>query len=139
MEKDEITEIRMYVPEESSTGSYDVIKVSDSLYKLANNDPFNEKMSYGTIIRVSPYKIESGKNEFIFREIYAESKFNLQVIGLPMSLNESELRTVGEMIVKEGGFWEIIFGGMGFINLPKESKLNVIDQLNKLIKSNHDT
>jgi hypothetical protein len=39
------------------------------------------------------------------------------------------------MIMDEGGYWEVIFGGMGYVNLPKTSKLNVIDELNKLIKA----
>ena len=43
--------------------------------------------------------------------------------------------TVGQMIMDEGGYWEVIFGGMGYVNLPKTSKLNVIDELNKLIKA----
>ena len=44
------------------------------------------------------------------------------------------MRVVGQMVIDEGGYWEVIFGGMGYVNLPKTSKLNVINELNKLIK-----
>ena len=38
------------------------------------------------------------------------------------------------MIVDEEGYWEVIFGGMDYVNLPKGSTLNVLRELNKLIK-----
>ena len=51
---------------------------------------------------------------------------------------ETEMRVIGQMIMDEGGYWEVIFGGMGYVNLPKKSKLNVIDELNKLIKAKQE-
>ncbi|WP_299611340.1 hypothetical protein [uncultured Aquimarina sp.] len=136
MNEEEIIEIKMYVPDEASTANYDVIKVSDHRYKLTNNDPFNEILTYGTIIEVLPEKKKrDGEEIFVFKEVYAESEYNLEVIGLPMSLSETEMRAVGQMIIDEGGYWEVIFGGMGCVNLPKNSKLNVIEELNKLIKA----
>jgi len=75
------------------------------------------------------------KTKIFIKKIYAESEYSLEVIALPMSLNETEMRIVGKMIIDEGGYWEVIFGGMAYINLPKDSKLNIIDELNKLIKA----
>lgn len=137
MDQDQIIEIKMYVPEEASTGPYEVIKVSEYRYQLTNNDPFNEKLSYGTIIEVFPDKKD--EDTWVFKGVYVESDYNLEVIGLPTALNETELRIVGQMIVDEGGYWEVIFGGMGYVNLPKTSKLNVIDELNKLIRAKQKT
>ncbi|MGD1839749.1 MAG: hypothetical protein ACFB0B_02475 [Thermonemataceae bacterium] len=136
MNEEEIIAIKMYVPEEASTGTYEVIKVSENRYKLTNNDPFSETLTYGTIIEVLPEKKD--KDTFVFKKVYAESEFNLEVIGIPMSLNEAELRVVGQIIIDEGGYWEVIFGGMGYVNLPKTSQLNVIDELNKLIRKKQD-
>lgn len=128
-------EIRIYVPEESSTGSYEVIQLSEFTYKLTNNDPFNENLSYGTIIEVEPQVKEDDMEKiYTLKGILKESDFSINVIGLPSELNETELRIVGKMITDEGGFWEVIFGGMGYVNLPKHSKLDVIEELNKLIK-----
>lgn len=132
MDEEKIIEIKMYVPEEASTGTYEVIKVSEYRYKLTNNDPFSEILTYGTIIEVLPEKKD--EDTFVFKKVYAESDFSHEVIGLPSSLNETEMRIVGQMIIDEGGYWEVIFGGMGYINLPKNSKLNVSEELNNLIK-----
>lgn len=125
MKKEETTDIRMYVPDTKSTGTCEVVKISDFIYKLANNDPFNESLSYGKIIEVVTEKIdEDGESKFVFKEIHTISEFTSECRGLPISLTESEMRVVGQMIIDEGGFWEVLFGGMGFVNLPKKSKLN---------------
>ncbi len=121
----------MYVPEEASTGTYEVIKVSEYTYKLTNNDPFSEVLTYGTIIEVLPEKKD--EDTYVFKGVHTESDYTHEVIGLPSALNETEMRIVGQMIIDEGGYWEVIFGGMGYVNLPKHSKLNVIEELNKLI------
>ena len=134
MKKEETTDIRMYDPDSKSTGTYEVVKISECRYKLANNDPFNESLSYGTIIEVETEKIEKdGESKFVFKNVHRKSEFTSECIGLPIDLKESEMRVVGQMIIDEGGFWEVIFGGMGFINLPKNSNLNVSEELNKLI------
>ena len=120
----------MYIPEEKSTGTYAVIKESENIFKLVYNDPFYEELRHGTIIEA--VKGEDDIYEFI--KVKTESEYTLQVIGIPMNLSEQELRIVGDMIVKEGGFWEVIFGGMGYVNLPKGSSLNVINELNNISK-----
>jgi hypothetical protein len=132
MNEKDIIEIRMYHPEEESTGNYEVVKVGENEYKLAANDPFNEDFSYGTIIEVE--KEEKDKGVLQFKRISKKSDFTLNVYGLGSSLNETELRIVGDMIIKEGGYWEVIFGGIAYVNLPKESRLKVIEELNKLIE-----
>lgn len=133
MDQEKIIDIKMYVPEEASTGTYEVIKVSEYTYKLTNNDPFSEVLTYGTIIEVLPEK--KNKDTYVFKRVYTQSNYTHQVIGLPSALNETEMRVVGQMIIDEGGYWEVIFGGMGHVNLPKTSKLNVINELNKIIKA----
>lgn len=136
MKKGEITQIRMRVPEDRSTGTYDVIKIDDTLYQLANNDPFSETLTYGTIIEVQPKKDDEGNIEF--KKIYQESDYTLEVIGLPMELDKSELLIIGQKITDEGGFWEVIFGGLGYVNLPRGSKLNVAGELHKLIQAKRE-
>lgn len=129
------TEIIMHVPEDYSTGQYRVIQFSEFTYKLLENDPFNMDFSYGTVVEVKPeFKIENGEKVFTFKRIYKESDYSIEVYGLPHQLNETELRTIGDKIMKEGGLWEVIFGGMCYVNLPKDSKLDVIEEVNKVIR-----
>lgn len=132
---DKEVEFRMYIPKEKSTGVYYGCKIEDNKFQLTCNDPFYEELSYGTIIEVEPNEMEEGVLKF--KKVYKKSEYSLEVIGLPGQLNESELRSVGQMILDEGGFWEVIFGGMGYVNLPKNSTLNVIEELNILIKEKH--
>ncbi len=133
MQEPDIIQIKMYIKEEESTGTYDVIKVGKHLYQLPNNDPFNELLTYGTIIEVYPETKEEGI--YTFKSVFKESEYRVDVFGLPSVLNETELRTVGQKIMDEGGYWEVIFGGMAYVNLPKTSNFNVDDELNRLIKA----
>lgn len=103
---------------------------------LPNLAIYKETLSYGTIIEVEQEVIEDDEEKvYTLKSILKESDFSINVIGLPSELNETELRVVGKMITDEGGFWEVIFSGMGYVNLPKNSKLDVIEELNKLINS----
>lgn len=130
-----IIEIRLGFPDEGiiRSSSYEVIKTGEYHYKLMHNDPLSEELSYGTIIEVEPEFNEEGAYQF--KKVAKISDFTLAVYGLPSSLNRSELMIVGNMIVQEGGYWEVIFGGIGYVNLPKNSALDVNDELNKLIKN----
>lgn len=125
--------IRMYYPKESCTGNYDVIILDSYRFKLACNDPFIEELTYGTIIEVEKELHE--QDVYKFKRIVEESEYRSESLFLPSELNETELRIVGDMINNEGGYWEVIFGGLGIVNLPKNSTLNVIEELNKLIRN----
>jgi len=134
--EEEAIEFRMYVPEHRSTGTYYGIKTAPNCYKLTVNDPFNEALCYGTIIEVQPALKEEGVYEL--KGIYAESEFTAEMLTLPNALNESELRVVGKMITDEGGYWEVIFGGLAYFNLPKTSELNVFAEVTKMIKAKQE-
>lgn len=125
--------IKMYYPKESCTGNYDVIRLDSCKFKLACNDPFIEELSYGTIIEVENELYEP--EVYKFKRIVEESDYKSESLFLPPELNETELRIVGDIITNEGGYWEVIFGGIGIVNLPKNSTLDVIEELNKLIRN----
>ena len=125
----------MYIQKESMVGTYEVDQLSEFIFKLTRNDPLSEFLTYGTIIEVEKdFKEENGEQIYVFKKVHKESDYNLEVIGLPFQLNETELRIIGKMIIDEGGFWEVIFGGLGYVNLPKNSSLNITTELNKLIQ-----
>ncbi len=66
MSEEEIIEIKMYMPDEASTANYDVIKVSKNRYKLTNNNPFSEILTYGTIIEVLPEKKKERRKKYLY-------------------------------------------------------------------------
>lgn len=125
-------EIKLYDPTEKSTMQYEVIPVGERLYQLKENHPFSESLIYGTIIEVEAFEKEAGV--FQLKKIHQKSEYTLEIIGLPPSLHEPELRIVGDLILAAGGYWEVNFGGMGYVSLPKGSTLNVLEELNKLIR-----
>ena len=126
----EVITIKMFHPGERSTGEYNVIKISDFEYKLTENNPFSEDLSYGTIIEVENKLNKDGI--FQFKKIAKESDFRLEIYGLNLGLNEAELRLLGDKIVKNGGHWEVIFGGMAYVNLPKDSNLDIGLEIKKI-------
>jgi len=126
------SEIYLYNPKEACTGNIEVKKLGDHTFQLLCNDPFDEDLSYGTIIKVEEHLTAEG--HFQLKKIVQVSEYNRETYWLPTSLNETELRIVGDKIVAEGGYWEVIMGGIGIVNLPKQSHLNVDKVLNILVK-----
>jgi len=126
------SEIYLYNPKEACTGNVEVMKLSDYTFQLLCNDPFDEDLSYGTIIEVEKYLTKDG--HFQLKKIVQVSEYDRETYWLPTGLNEKELRIVGDKIVAEGGYWEVMMGRVGIVNLPKQSPLNVNEALNILMK-----
>ena len=108
------------------------IKIHKCLIQLLCNDPFDEDLSYGTIIEVEKYLTKDG--HFQLKKVVRVSEYDRETYWLPTGLNEKELRIVGDKIVAEGGYWEVMMGRFGIVNLPKQSPLNVNEALKILIK-----
>lgn len=127
------SEIYIYNPNDASTANFEVLKVSDYTYQLMSNDPFQEALCYGTLIEVEKNLTKEG--DFQLKRIVKASDYTLEVYPLPNDLNETELRIVGDMIVTNGGYWEVNFGGLGYVSLPKHSTLDVIKELENIKKN----
>ena len=127
-------EFRMYVPAERSTGTYHGIPVGPNQYKLIDNDPFLEELCRGTVIEVAPKHDEPKVMELI--RVVTPSDTPVVVYGLPQGVPESLLRQVGDQIVAAGGYWEVLFGGMAYVNLPKDSSFDVNAALKAVIAAN---
>lgn len=126
----EEVEIRIFEPDFGFTASYDAIQLSEFQYLLKCNSPLSEELTYGTIIEVEKEKTKEG--DLILSKIVKKSDFSSETYMLPGDLNETELSIVGDMIINAGGYWEVLFGGMGFVNLPKDSTLDISSELRKL-------
>ncbi|MBK0403148.1 hypothetical protein I5M27_09140 [Adhaeribacter sp. BT258] len=125
--KEKQIEIEIYDKEENSTTTFLVEKISENKFKLLDNDFFNSRYNLGTEIEI---RINSeGKNEFV--RIVKESKFVTRRFLLNSQFKESEYQLLGDEIEKQGGHWEVGFGSVAVINLPKNSKLD-LDQIFKI-------
>jgi len=123
--------IDVYDKREKVTSSFYVFKLSDNIYRMAENDVFNCRLTYGTEIETRVN--DAGKIEIV--KIFQESPFVTRRFMLNSQVKESEYRLLGDEIIKIGGFWQVDFGGIATINLPKDTDLN-IDELFRLFNFN---
>ena len=129
--KEKQIEIEIYDKEEKVTTTFLVEEISENRFKLLENDFFNSRFNLGTEIET---RINSeGKYEFV--RILKKSEFITRRFMLNSQFKESEYRLLGDEIVKQGGHWEVGFGSVAVINLPKDSGLD-IDKIFKIFNFN---
>ncbi|HEX7458392.1 MAG TPA: hypothetical protein VF301_08155, partial [Ginsengibacter sp.] len=50
------------------------------------------------------------------------------------SLHNNEFQDkIGQPIINTGGYWEIVFGGIAFIHIPKDINFDIIELFKKII------
>ena len=124
-------EIEIYDKREKMSTTMYVEQISDNVYRTTENEIFNCKLTLGTEFETRLNK--DGKHEII--KITKESDFITRRFFLTSQFKESEYRLLGDEIMKLGGFWQVDFGGIATINLPKDSELN-IDEIFKTFDFN---
>lgn len=98
-----------------------VEQLSDNVFKTTENELFNCSLTIGTEFETRLNK--DGKREII--RIIKESEFITRRFSLTSQFKESEYRILGDEIMKQGGFWQVDFGSIATINLPKDCKLDL--------------
>jgi len=104
-----------------------VEKISENIFRAVENELFDCRLTRGTEFETHINK--DGQHEII--SITKESDFITKRFFLNAQFTESEYRLLGEEIMKHGGFWQLDFGGIGTINLPKDFK----PDLDKIFKT----
>lgn len=119
--------IEIYNKEEEFSTTLYVERISENIFQMIDNDVFDCRLTLGTEFET---KInDDGKHEII--KILKKSHYTTRRFLLNAQIKESEYRLLGDEIIKQGGFWQVDFGGIITINLPENSTLN-IDQILKL-------
>lgn len=103
-----------------STTMY-VDKVSENVFRAVENEIFNCFLTLGTEFETRINK--DGKHEIV--RIVKESNYITRRFFLTSQFNESEYRLLGDEIIKHGGFWQVDFGGIATVNLPKDCELDL--------------
>lgn len=117
----EEVKIEVYDKREKSITTMYVQQISENVYRMVSNDVFNCRLTLGTEFKT---RINSeGKHEII--KIVKESEFITRRFFLTPKYKQSEYRLLGDEIVKHGGFWQVDFGGIATINLPKNCELDI--------------
>jgi hypothetical protein len=100
-----------------------VDKVSDNIFRAVENELFNCRLTLGTEFETRINK--DGKHEII--RIVRDSEYITKRFFLTSQFNQSEYRLLGDEIIKQGGFWQVDFGGIATVNLPKNCNLDLDD------------
>jgi hypothetical protein len=119
--KPDIVEIKVYDKREFLTARIFVEQLSENIFRTTANELFNCDLTFGTEFETRINK--EGKHEII--RITKKPEFITKKFLLSSQFQESEYRILGNEIIKQGGFWQVDFGNIAIINLPKDSTLNL--------------
>lgn len=123
----EIIQIEIYDKRELMSSTIYVEQLGKNLFRTTENEIFNCRLTLGAEFETRINK--EGKHEII--RITKDSEFITRRFFLTGQFKESEYRVLGDEIIKHGGFWQIDFGGIATINLPKDCSLD-LDEIFKI-------
>ena len=117
-------EIEIYDKREESHYTLYVEEIADNQYRMSENDIFNCDLTLGTEFET---RINvDGKHEVV--RITKSSDFTTRRFLLSKGLKEVDFRMLGDELFKRGGYWQIDFGGIATVNIPKDFEFD-IDQV----------
>ena len=122
-----IIQIQVYDKREKMTGNLYVVDLGDNRYRMTENDIFNCRLTLGAEFQTRVNDL--GVHEII--RIVKDSPYVTRRFLLSTQFTQSDYCVLGDEIVKQGGFWQVDFGGVATINLPPGCNLD-LDKLFKL-------
>jgi hypothetical protein len=114
-------EIKIYDKREKMTTSIYVEQLSNNTFRTVENEIFNCLLTYGT--EFTTQINTEGSHEII--KITKESDFITKRFFLSQKYKESDYQMLGDELIKLGGYWQIDFGGIATINIPKDFEFNI--------------
>ena len=119
-----MVEIKHYNKKEQSTTTLRVEQLAPNQFRMVDNDIWDCRLTLGTEFetRLNP----DGEHELI--KITKLSNFLTRRFFLPLDIPSADLQELGALLEQSGGFWQIDFGGLLTLNLPKDFKQD-IDQV----------
>lgn len=126
-------EVYINFPQDKTRANFEVLWLGDDVFELLSSDPFNEEMLYGVQVVLKP--VADGEYEYVRK--HKESGFHTLDFLIPKATAESsELKRCLDSLGEAGCEWEIIFGGMLLIHIPKsrqaELEKGIIEEIQKL-------
>lgn len=119
----EIIKIQLFDKREQITTGLYVQQLSEDTFRMTENELFNCRLTYGTEFKTRINK--NGEHEIV--KIINDSNFVTRRFFLSAQFKESEYRVLGDEIMRQGGFWQVDFGSIATINLPKDCELDMDD------------
>ena len=116
-----LVKLEIYDKREKSISTMYVEQISRSKFRMVDNDVLNCRLVLGTEFETRVNK--DGLHEII--RITKESDFITRRFMLNSQFQESDYRFLGDEIVKHGAFWQVDFGSIATVNIPRQSTLNL--------------
>lgn len=120
-------QIEIYDKRQYLTAKIYVEQLAENIFKTTANELFNCDLIVGTEFETR--KNKEGKHEIV--RIIKKPEFITRKFILNSQFKESDYRMLGDEIINRGGFWQVDFGNIAIINLPKDSDFN-LDKLFEL-------
>jgi hypothetical protein len=114
-------QLEIYDKRGKSSTIVNVEQLDENTYRMIENDFFNCRLTKGTEFETRINK--EGKHEII--RITRESDFVTRRFFLSPNYKESDYLMLGNELGKRGGFWQIDFGGIATINIPKNFEFDI--------------
>ena len=118
--------IEIYDKRERAITKIYVEQLAPNKFRMLDNHILNCRLTLGTEFETRINK--DGKHEIV--RITKESEFVTRRFFLSSKYKESDYRFLGDELSKRGGFWQVDFGGIASINIPKNFEFD-IDQVMK--------
>tara|TARA_R110002051_G_scaffold11406_1_gene41459 strand:+ start:79 stop:477 length:399 start_codon:yes stop_codon:yes gene_type:complete len=118
--------IEVYNRKEKVTTTLYVEQLSENKFRMIDNDLFNKQLTLGVEFET---KINSEKKYEVVK-VLKETEFITRRFGLTPNYKESDYRMLGEELTKRGGFWQVDFGSIATVNIPKDFEFDI----NQVIK-----
>lgn len=122
------TEIKIYNKREGTTHSIYVEELNSNSFRMTENDIFNCRLTLGTEFETRIN--QDGNHEII--SITKESSYDTRRFHLNATLKEADYRMLGDELVKRGGNWQLDFGGIVTINIPKDFEFDIDEVMREL-------
>lgn len=127
MNSDE-TKIELYDKRQASTTTLYVIALGHNKFRMTDNEVFNCNLTFGTEFETRINEV--GKHEII--RISKKSEYVARRFFLSPKFKESDYRLLGEELSKRGGFWQVDFGSVAIVNIPKDFEFDVDEVMKEL-------
>ncbi len=114
-------EIEIYDKEQKASTILCVQEVSDNIFRAIQNNIINYELTFGTEFETRINK--DGKHEVV--RIIKESDYITTSFFLTPKFTESEYRTLGDEIIRHGGYWQVDLGYIATVNLPANCELDL--------------
>lgn len=113
--------IEIYDKRDKSTYTELVEKLSEMKFRMVENSIWNCRLTVGTEFETRTNK----EGNYEITKIIKKSDLVTRRFFLTGQFTEEEYSVLADEIVKQGGFWQIDFGNIATINLPKNSLLDL--------------